>query len=236
MKSDEKTLIDGLFSRLREAEGQSAPRDAEAEAQINQHLVRQPAAPYYMAQVVLIQEAALKRLDQRVKELEAQVAQLQQSRPSSGGFLSGLFGGGARDEPAPSQSGARRAGARRVSPIRRRRPATCARYGARRGAPSRASGFLGGALQTAAGVAGGMLVADLLTGMFRHSQPQEIVEVIQDVPVDNLDASQFADPEPAPERFADSDYPADGGFADGDFSDSDFNDDSSFLGDDDLFT
>lgn len=90
MKSDEKTLIDGLFSRLREAEGQSAPRDAEAEAQINQHLVRQPAAPYYMAQVVLIQEAALKRLDQRVKELEAQVAQLQQSRPSSGGFLSGL--------------------------------------------------------------------------------------------------------------------------------------------------
>ncbi|MCO2622806.1 DUF2076 domain-containing protein [Pseudomonas aeruginosa] len=222
MKSDEKTLIDGLFSRLREAEGQSAPRDAEAEAQINQHLVRQPAAPYYMAQVVLIQEAALKRLDQRVKELEAQVAQLQQSRPSSGGFLSGLFGGGARDEPAPSQSG-RPAG---WGETRFSNPA----------APSRASGFLGGALQTAAGVAGGMLVADLLTGMFRHSQPQEIVEVIQDVPVDNLDASQFADPEPAPERFADSDYPADGGFADGDFSDSDFNDDSSFLGDDDLFT
>ncbi|MGB5857256.1 MAG: DUF2076 family protein, partial [Pseudomonas aeruginosa] len=98
-------------------------------------------------------------------------------------------------------------------------------------APSRASGFLGGALQTAAGVAGGMLVADLLTGMFRHSQPQEIVEVIQDVPVDNLDASQFADPEATTGRFADSDYSADG-----DFSDSDFNDDSSFLGDDDLFT
>ncbi len=94
MKSDEKTLIDGLFSRLREAEGQSAPRDAEAEAQINQHLVRQPAAPYYMAQVVLIQEAALKRLDQRVKELEAQVAQLQQSRPSSGGFLRWRDAGG----------------------------------------------------------------------------------------------------------------------------------------------
>ena len=232
-----KTLIDGLFSRLREAEGQSAPRDAEAEAQINQHLVRQPAAPYYMAQVVLIQEAALKRLDQRVKELEAQVAQLQQSRPSSGGF-------------SPACSVAARATSRRRA---NRAPGGLGRdaflqsggggrrhasgYGARRGGrASRASGFLGGALQTAAGVAGGMLVADLLTGMFRHSQPQEIVEVIQDVPVDNLDASQFADPEPAPERFADSDYPADGGFADGDFSDSDFNDDSSFLGDDDLFT
>lgn len=122
MKSDEKTLIDGLFSRLREAEGQSAPRDAEAEAQINQHLVRQPAAPYYMAQVVLIQEAALKRLDQRVKELEAQVAQLQQSRPSSGGFLSGLFGGGARDEPAPSQSGRPTGWGETRFSIRRRRP------------------------------------------------------------------------------------------------------------------
>ncbi|KSR37314.1 DUF2076 domain-containing protein [Pseudomonas aeruginosa] len=234
MKSDEKTLIDGLFSRLREAEGQSAPRDAEAEAQINQHLVRQPAAPYYMAQVVLIQEAALKRLDQRVKELEAQVAQLQQSRPSSGGFLSGLFGGGARDEPArPAGWGETRFSSPAAAGTGDMRPGMAPAAAA---APSRASGFLGGALQTAAGVAGGMLVADLLTGMFRHSQPQEIVEVIQDVPVDNLDASQFADPEPASERFADGDHSADGGFADGDFSDSDFNDDSSFLGDDDLFT
>ncbi|WP_132529972.1 DUF2076 domain-containing protein, partial [Pseudomonas aeruginosa] len=146
--------------------------------------------------------------------------------------------GGARDEPAPSQPG-RPAG---WGETRFSNPAAGAgdmRPGmapAASAAPSRASGFLGGALQTAAGVAGGMLVADLLTGMFRHSQPQEIVEVIQDVPVDNLDASQFADPEPATERFADSDYPTDGGFADGDFSDSDFNDDSSFLGDDDLFT
>ncbi|MDW8818882.1 DUF2076 family protein, partial [Pseudomonas aeruginosa] len=148
MKSDEKTLIDGLFSRLREAEGQSAPRDAEAEAQINQHLVRQPAAPYYMAQVVLIQEAALKRLDQRVKELEAQVAQLQQSRPSSGGFLSGLFGGGARDEPAPSQSG-RPAG---WGETRFSNPAAAPAAAA---APSRASGFLGGALPTAPRGAGG---------------------------------------------------------------------------------
>ena len=94
MNSEEQTLIDGLFTRLQEAERQTAPRDAQAEAQINQHLVRQPAAPYYMAQAMLIQEAAIKRLDQRVKELEAQVASLQQNRPSSGGFLAGLFGGG----------------------------------------------------------------------------------------------------------------------------------------------
>ncbi len=41
-----------------------------------------------MAQAMLIQEAAIKRLDQRVRELESQMAQVQQNRPSSGGFLS----------------------------------------------------------------------------------------------------------------------------------------------------
>ena len=73
MNSEEQSLIDGLFTRLRDAESQTAPRDADAEAQINRHLVQQPAAPYYMAQAMLIQEAAIKRLDQRVKELEAQL-------------------------------------------------------------------------------------------------------------------------------------------------------------------
>uniref|UniRef100_UPI0028B0F296 DUF2076 domain-containing protein n=1 Tax=Pseudomonas nitroreducens TaxID=46680 RepID=UPI0028B0F296 len=103
MNSEEQSLIDGLFPRLRDAESQTAPRDADAEAQINRHLVQQPAAPYYMAQAMLIQEAAIKRLDQRVKELEAQQARAQEQRPSSGGFLAGLFGGGQSQEQRPAQ-------------------------------------------------------------------------------------------------------------------------------------
>lgn len=180
MESDEKALVDDPSSRPREAEGQSTPRDTEAEAQIGQHLVRQPAAPYHMAQVVLIQKAVLKRLDQRVEKLGVQVAQLQQSRLSSGGFLSGLFGGGARDEPAPNQSG-RPVG---WGETRFFNPAVAAddmRPGVAPtavAAPSRASGLLGDALRMVAGVVGEVLVADLLTDIFRHSQPQEIVKVI----------------------------------------------------------
>ena len=34
MNSEEQTLIDGLFSRLQQAETDSAPRDALAEARI----------------------------------------------------------------------------------------------------------------------------------------------------------------------------------------------------------
>ena len=71
----------------------------------------------------------------------------------------------------------------------------------------------------------------LLTSMFHHSQPQEIVEVIQEQPL-----------QPEPSSFDDGhgddslggDRYADNGFADTSYDDSNsFGDDSSFFGDDD---
>ncbi|WP_368751352.1 DUF2076 domain-containing protein, partial [Klebsiella oxytoca] len=94
MQSEEQRLIDGLFSRLKEAESRSASRDSSAEERIAGHIKEQPFAPYYMAQTILIQEAAIKQLNERIQALESQVSQLQAAKPSSGGFLSGLFGGG----------------------------------------------------------------------------------------------------------------------------------------------
>jgi len=112
MQREESQLIEGLFDRLKTTEAQTAPRDREAEALIQQRLREQPAAPYYMAQAMLIQEAAIKRLDQRVKELESQMAQVQQNRPSSGGF-----------SPACSAVAAARQRAVRHRPTPRRRAA-----------------------------------------------------------------------------------------------------------------
>lgn len=106
MQSEEQRLIDGLFGRLKEAETKTGQRDLQAEQQINQHIREQPSAPYYMAQAMIIQEAALKQLDQRVKDLESQIAQQQQNnanQQSSGGFLAGLFGGGNRNTPSPRE-------------------------------------------------------------------------------------------------------------------------------------
>ena len=77
MNSEEQTLIDGLFSRLQQAETDSAPRDAQAEARIKEHLTRQPAAGYFMTQAILVQEAAIKSLDEQNKLLTQQVQQLQ---------------------------------------------------------------------------------------------------------------------------------------------------------------
>ena len=183
MYSQEHQLIEGLFSRLKQAESQTGPRDAAAEQLIKEHLQQQPGAPYYMAQAILIQEAAMKKLNDRVSELENRLAQQQQlqqqPQQSSGGFLSNLFGGGSRQQQqqqpvwnsAPQQQPYNNA---------QQQPYNNAPQQPYNSAPARGTGFLGGALQTAVGVAGGVVMADMLTSLFHHSQPEEIVNIINE--------------------------------------------------------
>lgn len=71
MQREEQQLIEGLFSRLKQAESQTVARDAAAEQLINQHLQAQPGAPYYMAQAILIQEAALKNSMRKYRRWKA---------------------------------------------------------------------------------------------------------------------------------------------------------------------
>ena len=104
MTPQERDVIAGIFDRLKQAANQ--PRDPEAERYIADRLREQPYAPYAMAQSVYVQEQALTNLQQQVEDLQAQMRELQ-SRPAeapaqSGGFLSGIFGGGA--QPARPRS------------------------------------------------------------------------------------------------------------------------------------
>lgn len=185
MYSQEHQLIEGLFSRLKQAESQTGPRDAAAEQLIKEHLQQQPGAPYYMAQAILIQEAAMKKMNDRITELENRLAQQQQQQQpqqqSSGGFLSSLFGGGSRQQ-APTQQQQPQQQAWNNAP---QQP----QYNNAPAAPARGTGFLGGALQTAVGVAGGVVMADMLTSLFHHSQPEEIVNIINepDTPLPQVD-------------------------------------------------
>jgi hypothetical protein len=209
MNSEEQTLIDGLFTKLKSAETASAPRDSEAEARIKEHLNQQPAAPYYMAQAILVQEAAVNQLNQQVKERDDQIqrlqAELQQAKAQassapaqgSGGFLSSIFGGGGnRQQPqsqpqqsfsrpqAPAGGGWRDGGPSSPPPYN----APQGNYAAPQQQAPRGTGFLGGALQTAAGVAGGVMLAQGISSMFGHnSQPEEVVEVIKEEPAQVAD-------------------------------------------------
>ena len=188
MQNEEQQLIDNLFSRLKQAETQSGPRDAGAEQLIKQHLQSQPGAPYYMSQAILIQEAALKKLNAQVADLENRLTQAQQQQQapqqSSGGFLSSLFGGGSRQSAPQQQQPVW--GSAPQQPQQQYAQPPQQQYAA---PPARGTGFLGGALQTAVGVAGGVVMADMLTSMFHHSQPEEIVNIINEPALPQVDNS-----------------------------------------------
>lgn len=172
MQNEEQRLIEGLFQRLKQAEQQSGTRDGQADRMIAEFVRQQPSAPYYMAQSMLIQEAALKRLHAQIQDLQNEVASLKNSQQSGGGsFLSSLFGGG-KSQPQQPANNWNSAPPQQQPPQPQAAP-TYAQPAARSG------GFMAGALQTAAGVAGGVVLADMLTSMFHHSQPQEIVNIIE---------------------------------------------------------
>ncbi|EOV9678213.1 DUF2076 domain-containing protein [Cronobacter sakazakii] len=203
MQSEEQRLIDGLFDRLKAAGENSAPRDADAERWIEQHMRNQPGAAYYMAQTILIQEAAMKQLNGRIQALEAEVAQLKQSasrQQSSGGFLAGLFGGN-KSEPEGPRPQATPRGSDPIPGAQQYQSAPQAGYAPQQAAPQyynnapRGGGFMAGALQTAAGVAGGVVLGNMLTSMFSHHQPEEIVNIINEPaqPADNSPVNAVED-------------------------------------------
>ncbi len=146
MEDRDRRAIEELFQKLSQVESQSGPRDPEAERYIREQLAAQPGAAYYMAQTIIVQEQALAAAQDRIEETQRQGA----GGSSRGGPLSGIFAGGrSRQEPRNSGSGRSMESA-----------------GGPWGSAPRGGGFLAGAAQTAMGVAGGVLLGNMLGGMF----------------------------------------------------------------------
>lgn len=159
MDQNDRQAIEGLFGKLAQVEQQAGPVDSDADAFIRQRIVGQPAAPYYMAQTIVVQEQALGQAQQRIEELEYQLSQ----RPSGGGLFSGLFGSGSqpqprRPAPPPQMRGPAMGQPQAASPWGQQAQG----YGQQRAG----GGFLAGAAQTAMGVAGGVLLGNAIAGMF----------------------------------------------------------------------
>ena len=104
LKQEDRDAIEGLFDRIETVAVRSGPRDADAEALIRQRLQQASAAPYYMAQTILVQEHALQLAEQKIAELEAEATR----RPAGGRTR---FGG-----PAARTATARRRRVRRAGP------------------------------------------------------------------------------------------------------------------------
>jgi uncharacterized protein len=178
VNDQERQVIADIFRRLEGVAHQ--PRDPEAERFIAERLRQQPYAPYAMAQSIFVQEQALANLNAELEALRAEVAERRQ--PQGGGFLSSIFGGGDRGpEHRPGGGGTPwgRAGAQARQPLGGPQGGYPPGGGYQQGGgpmqggpwgggmmQPRGGGFLQGALATAAGVAGGMMVANALTNAF----------------------------------------------------------------------
>ena len=180
MTPQETELITTLLARLKNAGGQ--PKDPEADALIRQAMAEQPDAPYYLVQTVLIQDLSLHSAQNRIADLEKQLADAQQAaKPTVTSFLGGLFGS---RPPAPAGGTTPSAGpwsrAPQVAAAPPAQPYGQPGYAQPGyGQPMQAGGgFMGGgmggggggflrsAAATAAGVAGGALLFQGISSLF----------------------------------------------------------------------
>jgi hypothetical protein len=163
VNDQERQVIDDIFRRLEQVAHQ--PRDPEAERYIAEKLSRQPYAPYALAQAVFIQEQALANLNAEIEGLRS-----ERSRPSQGGFLSGLFGGGSRQPEAPRGSPWGRPMGQPMQQSYGIPQGGMTGGGPWGGMQRGGGGFLQNAMATAAGVAGGVMIANALSHAFGGDQ------------------------------------------------------------------
>lgn len=183
MNPQEKELLTTLLDRVKNAPRQD--KDPEADALIRQAMAAQPDLPYYLTQTVLIQDLSLHQAQQRIADLEKQLADAQQAaKPTVGSFLGGLFGG----RPPAQASGPAQAGPPQAGPWTRSPQVAAAPPAQPYGQPGYApqpgygqqpmggglmggmggagGGFLRSAAATAAGVAGGALLFSGIESLF----------------------------------------------------------------------
>jgi hypothetical protein len=172
MDHQDRQAIEQLFGKIAQVEGQAGAPDVQAAEFIRSQIHRQPNAPYYMAQTIVVQEQALSAAQGRIQQLEHELA----SRPAGGGgFLSSLFGGG-QSRPQPHQPCQLQHGMS---------PHMGSGMGGMMGGMAQqrgGGGFLAGAAQTAMGVAGGVLLGNMIAGAFSGGDEAKAADASQAEP------------------------------------------------------
>jgi uncharacterized protein len=176
MTPDEQHMIQDLFQRL-SAQGRVA-KDPQADRVITDAVRSNPDAAYMLVQTALVYEHQMNEQEQRLRELEDQIAQLQRGsapQSSGGSFLGGRLGSGRGAVPdvgsrpqaaSPWSSTPAQQSSYNQAPQQPQQRGMFGGSAPAQAAPAAGGGFLRSALTTAAGVAGGMMVANSLSNMF----------------------------------------------------------------------
>lgn len=162
MNVEERKLISGLFDRMQGMKG--IEKDAEAAALIEREAAANSDAVYLLTQSVLVQEQALQKANARIQELEAaeETSGSPNSATSASPRKSAGFGQPSTTS-VPTTGGASQSSGFTPSAAR---PGASSSEG-NRGLGG--GGFMGQAMTTAAGVAGGMLLANGISSLFSGS-------------------------------------------------------------------
>lgn len=178
MTNEERDIIARFIARVGGASGSGfgsvpgsqpalPPVDREADGFISDQFARYPEARYRITQMAFVQEAALNEAQNRIARLQwelQQARQQPQQQSGRGGLFGGLFGGGGSQQSAPPPQYPPQGG---YGPQYGGPPPQYAPGMAQPGMFGRGgSGFLGSALTTAAGVAGGMVAGNALMDLF----------------------------------------------------------------------
>ena len=154
MTPQERDLVTALLARLKQHAAEA--KDPEADSLIRQAMAQQSDAPYFLVQTVLMQDMALQTAQERIRQLETQLAQ---AKPQPTSFLGGAgrgsvpsAGAWTQSAPAPAPSPAAAAWAQGGAPLA--------------AAPGGGSSFLQQAATTAAGIAGGALLFEGIRSLF----------------------------------------------------------------------
>ncbi|WP_343190421.1 DUF2076 family protein [Buchnera aphidicola (Mollitrichosiphum nigrofasciatum)] len=163
MNSVEKKLIKNLFSRFNDTEIKNKIRDAKAEKLIFENLKIQPNSPYYMVQTILIQEHAVQKLHEKIQNLEKIIKDQESkinSNKKSTGFLSSIFGSKTKKEINNKVETENTKTSPNLTKLNSGNKNNDLK--------GKNNSFLGSALQTAIGVAGGVVTANMLMNLFNH--------------------------------------------------------------------
>lgn len=171
MQIQEKKLIKDLFKKLKLAENKSSFKDIEAESCIKKCLKKQPNAIYYMIQTILVQEVAIKKLNDIIKNLKNQSKTSSSNTSSEKSFLSELI-----NKYIPNKSNESKkfdTNSRTENFYHNKYDRSSSPFHENMNTSASGNSFLTNALQTAVGVTGGIVAGNMLLNLFDHNKPEE---------------------------------------------------------------
>lgn len=203
MQSQEQQLILELAGRLKNTAVNE--KDAEADTLIQETIANQKDAVYRLVQAVIVQHLALTKSQQDMNLLQEKVQQLESQQLSgkkSASFLDGLteklFG---RSNTTASPQSSNLNQTQMPSPMMAQQPQqpysapNTSGFSSNPGFSS-GSSFLGSALTTAAGVAGGMFLFDGIRHMFGGSSASSLGSTAASPVTENVTNNYYGDSDP----------------------------------------